>query len=349
MNRRYIFRINAGFAYGYGHLSRCMNLIDEFDTKDEAYFLIKTDDKAGVKDYLARKESKNKVTSADFLHPETNPEKELETLIEKVKALEAFLVLDHYNVTKNYQLALTSAKVKWLQFDSHGKGPFYSDIVLHASPSATEKLYKPLSENKSALLLLGTRYAVINHAFRKANKKIKPREKLKHIFVSFGGGSNNGTLNKFLSVFDTNLLKYVSVDILIGQNSPDSAEAQELVLKHRNMHLHIGQRNVIPFMTKADLAIISPGTLSYEAACLGLPMLTIPFADNQLMNAEGWANIECAINLGLAANLSARALNGALNTLLTTPELIANMSAKCLAAVDGKGATRVKQAIDKNL
>ncbi len=344
-----IFRVNAGARYGFGHLSRCMNLAEEFATDTSTQFIIRTDDRENVASYIEKRISQRFTIDYEFIATNFCGAKEFDYFKHHAIEKKAFFVIDHYEANAQYQKKLAEIGVRWLQFDSHGWGPFYSNAVLHASPAATEENYRSLLKNKEALLLLGTKFAVLNKSFWAHHEKVSPRTKLAHVFLSFGGGDTKEIIPQLLSLLSGQWLRSVTMDILIGKKNSYIEEIRDWVDLYPQITLHIGENNVIPFMKKADLAIISPGTLSYEAACLGLPMVLVPFVDNQLMNAKGWSQIGCAVSTKEINDLRTEEINSLLIDLSNRHNQILDMSTKCLEAVDGKGAKRVKQAIDKIL
>ena len=342
-----VFRLDAGQSRGFGHLSRCMNLAEEFMPDFVCNFLIKTDDEVAVAKYIENRGIDASLFNVDFLDENVTVKNETGKILEYCGPND-FLILDHYGIDESYQFVLKKNNLKWLQFDSHGWGPFYSDFVLHASPGASEKIYRPLLKDPDSRLLLGPKYAVLHQRFKEVRKKIQHREKLSTVFMSFGGGKSAPIVFQVLNLLDDQLIKDLHLDVLIG-SAPENDELEKHVENYEQIHLHIGKSDVVPYMLSADLAIISPGTLSYEAACLGLPMLLIPFADNQFMNARGWWEAGCAVNGGTIRTLQAEQLNGILSDLKESPGKIASMSRKSMNLIDGYGAGRVKSEIERFL
>src|SRR5690606_28089218 len=123
------------------------------------------------------------------------------------------------------------------------------------------------------------------------------------------------------------------------------SEIKDIVNRRDHIELFISADKVDELMLKSDLAIISPGTISYEAACMGLPMILIPIADNQLMNAEGWSEIGCALSLEEINKIAPEALISAIRDLANSSERLSQMSTIALNAVDGLGAVRVRDKI----
>lgn len=341
-----LFRLDAGSIFGMGHLSRCISLVNTFSLDYIISFWIKTDEPKKVEAFLkGRLEKKN--LNISFLNPEISKEKDLEDIITYCASKHVFLILDHYSLNDNYQKAIANAGIKFLLFDSHGNSNFYADAILHASPSATNEVYKPLQKNPNALLLLGTTYAIMDSGFSKAREGSQIRKSLKNILLCMGGGNDKGSSLKILQFLENFSLNNINIEVIAGTNHPDFIAIQYLCAKAPNFKHIPGTKEMPKHMSKADLGIIAPGTLSYEAACMGLPMLLCVIADNQNMNAYGWEQLECAINMGEIEKLQKEDLITDIKILKDNPIKLQKMSELGMRAVDGKGAARVKERIDQ--
>lgn len=344
--RDILFRLDAGYIFGMGHLSRCISLANSFSHNYNISFWIKTDAPKKVEAFLKGR-FKHKKLNILFLNPKISKEKDLKDIITYCAGKNVFLILDHYSLDDSYQKAIADAGIKFLLFDSHGNSNFYADAILHASPSATHEAYKPLQKNPNALLLLGTTYAIMDSGFSKAREGSQIRKSLKNILLCMGGGSDKGASLKILQFLEKFSLNDMNIEVIAGSNHPDFFAIQSLCAKLPNF-IHIpGTQEMPKYMSKADLGIIAPGTLSYEAACMGLPMLLCVIADNQNMNAYGWEQLNCAINMGEIEKLQKDDLISYIRILQDNPTKLQKMSELGIRAVDGKGAARVKGEIDQ--
>jgi len=138
----------------------------------------------------------------------------------------------------------------------------------------------------------------------------------------------------------------INVSFTISQVNSDKSEIEDLIANDDQFEI-IPQNNLSKVMSESDLSIIAPGMTSYESVCLGVPMMLICTADNQLINSVGWSSIGCAINLGVYTSFNKQFFKETLSVLSNNKELISNMSQKCLETVDGLGAYRVKELIKK--
>ncbi len=339
-----VVRLDAGNIFGFGHLSRCISLVESFASDHDIHFIIKTDDKLKVQNFIKSHYSK-RVDSLTFIGTFLEKEKELELINQTVKSLNGFLIVDHYTADYEYQLCLRRNEIKWLQFDSHGDQKLCADLVLHGSPGATREIYAPLVDLERTKLLLGTQYAIVSKNFIEIRKKVRPRDELKKILVCFGGGNEKGATLKCLSLIDNNLFSSLVFLIIVSDRNPDLQAIQKISSVKQNIHIIVNSTEVHKLMADSDLAIIAPGTLSYEAASVGLPMSLITIADNQNINAKGWVHIGAAINLGNIEDINFEVLNSTLYHLIKHTENLKKMSINSMNSVDGLAPNRVRNEI----
>lgn len=344
-NNNLLIRLDAGKVFGLGHLSRCISLAESFIPEFNIHFIIKTDDKSKIQDFIVSNCPVLDINLVQFISTSIDVMDELKLIVKIVKELNGFLIVDHYTVNTEYQLFLRYHNVKWLQFDSHGKIDLYADLVLHGSPGATHEIYDPLVKDARTKLLIGTNYAIVNKNFLESRKSMKVRQSVNRIMVCFGGGHEKGATLKFLRCIDFNLIDKIELFLLVSDRNSDLKDIIEITKEKKKVHLLINSSEVHKIMLECDLAIIAPGTLSYESASVGLPMLLVIIADNQNINVNGWTRIGAAINLGLIEKLNSDILNSNIELLINHPERLKSMSINSSKSVDGLAPLRVRDEI----
>lgn len=335
-----IIRLDAGNYYGLGHLSRCISIVNEIDAK-EFLFLIKTDNQKKVLDFIEG--HFKKYFKIQFFTKELAAGDEIDLIISHYN-LSDLLIIDHYSADEYYQLKLFDKKVEWLQLDSHAKVDFYARWVIHGSPGATKELYEPLRKSKKTEFLLGPKYCIIKNQVLALEKKRNRREFLQKIIICFGGGDDRGATIKCIENIDYEFFDKVKFYVSI---SPYNKDYNKIISYQKKGLIEIIEQNKLHLkMKESDLALVSPGMISYEAAFLGLPMVLITIADNQFINAKAWESYGCAINLGTIEEVESN-LNKVLNQLHDYPQKLQIMSKNCLDLVDGKGVKRIVDHITK--
>jgi spore coat polysaccharide biosynthesis predicted glycosyltransferase SpsG len=94
-------------------------------------------------------------------------------------------------------------------------------------------------------------------------------------------------------------------------------------------------------MAWADVAVSAAGSTCWELAFMGLPMLLVISADNQIAIAEGLVKAGTALSLGSHTQLDLSRGMEILAGLLENRPLRFEMSDRGRALVDGLGAQRV--------
>lgn len=333
-----VIRLDAGSKFGLGHLSRCISLINAFKCKANE-FIIKTDNKQLVEDYI--KNNLNEVFNFIFIELSISQCDEIKIISDQYTR-NTLLVVDHYNAVEEYQKQLFEKDIKWLQLDSHAKVNFYANWVMHGSPGATNELYEPLRKNSKTKFLLGPKYCIIKEQLLSIQKQRRLRSELKKVIICFGGGNDKGATLSCLEQLDFERFKNIQFTIAMSQFNPDYPKIFKF---YEQGHIHIvAPTDLLQTMIQADLALITPGMISYESAFLGIPMLLVTIADNQIINAKAWEHTGCGLNIGSVIDISDN-LNKSLLILKQDQSLLHRMSQNCLDLVDGKGVSRIVNEI----
>jgi len=100
-------------------------------------------------------------------------------------------------------------------------------------------------------------------------------------------------------------------------------------------------------MADCDMAGIAGGTMSYEAAAMGLPFATMALAPNQQGPCQGWQDTIGAPYLGEVSQLDSGQIAQSVLSLIDDPSRRAQLAAKGRDAVDGLGVSRLVDALIK--
>lgn len=342
-NLNLVIRCDAGLKYGLGHLSRCITLAEVFPFISIT-LILRSDNQPLIHSFIESRNINKFSLELLFLSLNTSQKNELELIKLKLDKNNSLLILDHYEIDEGYQEFLLWSGIQWLQFDSHAKTSLYANWILHGSSAATHKMYQPLIKNSGSKLLVGSDYAIIKSEVRELRELAKEREGLKQIIICFGGGNDYGATLKVLNSLNSELLSGVKVKISVKGSDSYMNSIRGTAYQFSSFEI-IHPNDLAKTMLSSDLAIISPGMISYEAACLGLPMLLITTADNQQINAQGWQDNDCAIFLGSLNDLNETSINSELTHLMSTVDSLTKLSKNCLKCIDGQGVFRVKNTV----
>ena len=223
-----------------------------------------------------------------------------------------WLVVDHYALDARWHEALAPAAPRVLVLDDLADRPHACDLLLDPSlPASAERYAARVPEGCG--LLLGPDYALLRDEFIEARAKVRARSgAVRRVFVSFGG-------------------------IDAGNHTGKAVEAiRQLGLK---ADVLAGRSNIAELMAAADLGVGAGGVMAWERIAVGLPSLAVVVAANQAHSVAGLAQAGCV------EPCAPDELHQRLAALVARPERLHEMSARCLALLDGRGARRVARAM----
>ena len=266
----------------------------------------------------------------------------------------AWLVLDHYGLGAPWQQRLQEG----LQL-AHGSTPqilvlddladrsHQASVLIDANrlnPMAPDPYRSRVPE--ACITLLGPPYALLDPLYPRLQPLLPARSQLARVLVFFGGVDAANHAAVALEALNDERLRHVAVDVVLGTAAPHLEELRNRVAQRPNTCLHVGLPCLAGLIARSDLAVGAAGTASWERACLGLPCLVVPVAENQQQGARALEAAGVARCLNLESGADAVAiLQGALLQLLDAPDALQAMSEACLKLGDGRGVARVASAL----
>jgi UDP-2,4-diacetamido-2,4,6-trideoxy-beta-L-altropyranose hydrolase len=291
-----------------------------------------------------------KYRNVDFVKIKTKPgsfDDSFKTvqLAEKLSA--SWIVLDGYNFDSAYQKTIKNSTKSLLTIDDMGRmDHYYADIVVNQNLHADKSKYT--SKEGYTSLLLGTTYVLLRQDFsRWQGWKKTVHKNAKNILITLGGSDENNmtkTVIEAIQIINSDDLKVVVV-------VPNNAYYEELetLVKHSTIDICL-KKNVTTMadlMAWADIAVSAGGTSTWELAFMGVPMITIAIADNQLQVVDELSKVGVAVNLGWYKKITLPVLVSEILKLINDYDKRAAMSKKGRMIVDGKGVERVLAEMEK--
>lgn len=206
------------------------------------------------------------------------------------------VVVDHYALGSKWQSYVRSnLSCKIFAIDDLVR-VHTADLILDQTLGRCSSEYKASAR---AAVLTGCKYALLKPDFGKLREKATKRdfdiEGRLSVLVSMGGvDSPNATLRVLQA-----LEGKADFTVLLGANSPNYVAVKEWCLKRDNVTHVDFARDMASLMLAHDLSIGAPGTTSWERACMGLPSIIIPLAENQLDIARKLVEYKVAIEVSL--------------------------------------------------
>jgi UDP-2,4-diacetamido-2,4,6-trideoxy-beta-L-altropyranose hydrolase len=253
-----------------------------------------------------------------------------------------WIIVDHYSLDATWERALRRVARAVFVIDDVADRDHDCDLLLDQNMFRDAEARYRGRVPPGCVTLLGPRYALLREEFAAARTRLRPRDgTVRRVLVSFGGTDPTDLSSKALRA-----LRYIDpapgVDVVIGASHPSRAQI-ERECAERGYDCHVDSTRMAELLARADFAIGAGGVSTWERCCLGVPALAICVASNQ---AEV---IRVAAELGLLdeapASMPDEVLGDRLRALWSRPVELAQMSQRCLAAVDGLGVARVSRAL----
>lgn len=343
MPYKILFRCNAGRRIGSGHLSRCLTLANALRKKNiECSFLI-TDIIEPVKNLI----EKNGFIFSEFPFVSLYDDF-LRTTDIFCKDQYDFLILDGYDFDNDYLENVHNKGIPYMYMDDMINLKYKCTYVFNQNFYAKKENFNALPDTK---FLLGPYYALLRDEFivSRTNLSRNYPEKAQNILVTFGGSDSTNETMKVLNAVELIDSHNLKIKVIVGCMNPHLEDIRECTggIKKHQVEVLYNITNISEEMVWADLVVSNAGTTCMELCSLGLTGLVIVVADNQILIGKTLNELNLFHNLGFYDNVSPSLIARKLELLINDASLRKSMSEKCLSMVDGRGAERVVNEIEK--
>ena len=339
-----IFRVDSSNNIGGGHLTRCINIANQLKKRNvNSIFLCQDLPGLDIKllkihnlKYKLLPENKDFKKDAKetikFLNDENiNPD---------------CLVVDHYEIDINWEKIVKKYTKKLLIIDDLANKKHFSDILINQVFGVKPSSYKDLI-NDSCKLFLGKKYIMLRPEFLKMRKNlinnIKPFE-VKDIHLFFSSNDKNGLTIKYSKLLLDNF-PGVNIHISIGNNFIQFNELRHLSLNNKRINFKQNNLKIEEQMAKCQIAIGTPGMITWERACLGMPSIQMGIKDFQDGILKDLDSLGICKWIGLEKEIYEEQFIDICRNFFKHHELLLKMKRKCFTAIDGKGMERVVKII----
>jgi UDP-2,4-diacetamido-2,4,6-trideoxy-beta-L-altropyranose hydrolase len=227
-----------------------------------------------------------------------------------------------------------------------------SDIIINGIVWATQWLP---DKTESARIYQGIEYLQLREQFSVANqtsREISPT--IHNILISTGGADGREFTPQLMeAVSKLNFEHEVNVNVIIGpafMNKSLAEQSNQLITDRVKFYLIENRQDMADLLLQSDLALITGGTVMFESAACGTPAIITCSYEHQVPQADWFARRNIVRNLGY--------FPGPVDIERVTEEIICladdldarkRMSSLGKVVVDGKGLSRVKEIICKEI
>jgi len=322
-----VFRTDASVKIGIGHLMRCLTLAEEIAKRNGKILFI-------LKEYENWILEKIKITGFNYKLISKNVRNQQDDLIASSNAISSFfeknvdwLIVDHYGLSREWEEGITEISKKIMVIDDLANRSHRCDLLLDQNyfPNLKNR-YDHLLDIK-CVKLLGPKYALLRKEFDTQYQLRKERDgHIKNILVFFGGSDEPNLSEKTLLALQNVHKGSFLVDMIVGGNNPHVERIEALVKKMKNVTLHVQVSNMAELMNRADIAIGAGGATTWERCILGLPSLTINFAENQVKTSNYLHSLGAIDLLGWAEHITPSEISSAIEHYQNNPDALLALS-----------------------
>ncbi|MDK2064888.1 UDP-2,4-diacetamido-2,4,6-trideoxy-beta-L-altropyranose hydrolase [Aliarcobacter butzleri] len=272
-----LVRADSSSYIGTGHIMRDLVLVKQF-IHDNIIFA--TQNLNGNINYKIAEEEYKLVILKN------NNFEELNQLIKELNI--DMIIIDHYNINYNFEKELKkeNPNLKIFVFDDTYER-HHCDILLNHNIYAKEGKYKKLVP-KECELRCGSKYTLLREEFKDAKiqktKEIKDK-KIKTIFVAMGGADHSNINIDILKVVNKVRKKNkrnIKVNIVSTNANKNLEKLKDYCKNKKWINLHINSKQIAKLMSESNFAIVTPSVTVNEVHYLGLPIIAIKTAKNQI-------------------------------------------------------------------
>lgn len=351
-----VFRADASFQIGTGHVMRCLTLADELSSAGVQCEFICREHPGHLIDYIHSKGYKVhrlpmcSEVDTDLPHSKwlgATQAQDVQVCVPLLVKLQPdWLVVDHYALDTRWESLLAPHCRKLMVIDDLADRAHDCQILLDQTFGRADKEYLQLISG-GCTLLCGSNYALLRPEFaalRPYSFQRREQLRLKHLLVTLGGVDKDNVTTKVLAALRSCPLPAdCEITVVMGATAPWLANVH---LQAQKMPwpttVRVGVNNMAQLMADSDLAIGAAGSTSLERCCLGLGTLLLVLADNQMANALALEKAGAAQVLS-----SPQAIPQAFQYFLHdySESKVKSMGVSAAAVTDGNGVRRVAERL----
>lgn len=303
-----VFRCDASFKIGTGHVMRCMALAMQMRKNNFNVVFICRDHDGDLIEFIA-KTFQVYTLKADFdggqaakdnygkwlgVSQEFDAKQTLEIIHNIAPQL---IIVDHYALDETWeQLIRSHAVIEICVIDDLVNRRHCSDYLIDQTLNRKPEEYAFLVPNNSKLFC-GIAFALVREEFaiyRERSLVRRQNVQLKRVLLSLGG-TDPANVSKAIMDEILNVCRRleIQIDLVLGHNNPWVSSFLSFQRENKDL-LRIIQStdNMAEVMTAADIAIGASGTSSWERCILGLPTIQIVQVENQQDIASALAKVD---------------------------------------------------------
>ncbi len=349
-------RTDASLRIGTGHVMRCLALASAqkergthvtFLSREHQGHLIPQIQAAGF-DIISLSKPSSALPPADAAYTEWLGTSWQEDAKESLDALKKhaldWMIVDHYAIDKRWESQIAEQIPHVLAIDDLANREHDCKILVDTGFHANSALRYQKLVPTNCKVLYGPRYLFLRDEFIAALKKRKARQApVKQLLVFFGGADPENLTGRLLNVLEKKVFRSWSLAVVGGATNVRNKEHRDRISSWEKAVFYDKSERMAELIQDSTLAFGGGGVGAWERALLGLPTITVPWANNQREVTHPLARAG-AIDLVEPDMATEQHFSSRLERYLSHPEELETMSQRALkftSDVDGLGREAV--------
>ena len=251
-----------------------------------------------------------------------------------------WILLDGYFFDEDYRSAIKKCGCSILMVDDYQHlEQYYVDAVVNPGYITRVGDYKSHMHTE---YFLGPEYAFISDDLESSLGEISDKMfRNYHILVTLGASDSANQTEKVLKALNMGFRSDMDVVVVVGPLNQNFGMIKDITRDMCGVEVVYDIKSMVDLYQWSDVAITAAGSTCWELAYMGVPMITIVVAENQIAISEYLENSGVSLNLGWFQCIKEEDINLLLYGLLDSHDSMRDMNKKGKILVDGYGCDRL--------
>lgn len=332
------FRVDSSIPIGSGHMSRCTALATALRRRGAEVVFICAE-LPGSQDNIARHAGFSVLKLS-----KGSPHSDAMRTAKAIGTSVDWLIVDHYGLDEGWERAMRPWCERILAVDDLANRPHDANVLLNPAWPPDPERYGGLVPDQTTLLL-GPRYALMSADIAELHSLPRHLDDTPNLLVFFGGSDLTDLTGRTICALRRTDLAGLTTNIVVGASNPHASSLKVAAAEMPYLTIHDAAPTLAPLLARNTLGVGAGGVAMWERMCAGIPSIVVSLAENQVPSTHGVASQGVISYLGMQESVSSTDLHEALVALLSDPIRRKQMSEKGRALVDGRGSSRVVEAL----
>ncbi|MGZ9586253.1 UDP-2,4-diacetamido-2,4,6-trideoxy-beta-L-altropyranose hydrolase [Paenibacillus marinisediminis] len=337
MPKHILFRVDASYKIGTGHVMRCLVLAEELLKKGCKVTFISCNMPLTLINKLENMKIQVIELSFDNHDSQFNMEEDASKTVKYIECCQPtadILVIDHYMVDERWEKKVRPYIETIAVIDDLANRRHECDWLLDQNYVKNMSVRYEGLVPSTCRLFLGPAYGLFRNEFHHQRRHVKVRTRVERVLVSFGGTDPTNETLRIIELLEEELLPSCIYNIVVGSLNPYKEVIKKKSSQLHNVNYYEDVTNMAELIVQADLCIGAAGISLWERSVLGLPSIIIVVADNQRDSASEVADTGLGWNLGWYSDVSGADIANIITSLKDNPTQLKLMSERLMEFID---------------